>query len=235
MRAQGNARVPARILQGFKEGFPPVFTPSPPRAKKNFLFFSVFLKKALDKTKFPCYNNSRVKHIGELCNGSTTDSDSVCWGSNPYSPAKERQTIIRWSVFLSLTRIGIRTRREQGASLAEENSPVDCFRRRGQRGAQRRGERARQRSEKSLFPVPRKRWLFSFVWLGNRGSEPQRRRRSLGAGFESAPQSDRRSRTGGKACSADFAIGERRKPDDMQGFRLGDMQACGLMISNASH
>ena len=26
--------------------------------------------------------------IGELCNGSTTDSDSVCWGSNPYSPAK---------------------------------------------------------------------------------------------------------------------------------------------------
>ena len=27
-------------------------------------------------------------NIGELCNGSTTDSDSVCWGSNPYSPAK---------------------------------------------------------------------------------------------------------------------------------------------------
>ena len=26
-------------------------------------------------------------NIGELCNGSTTDSDSVCWGSNPYSPA----------------------------------------------------------------------------------------------------------------------------------------------------
>ena len=23
-----------------------------------------------------------------LCNGSTTDSDSVCWGSNPYSAAK---------------------------------------------------------------------------------------------------------------------------------------------------
>ena len=27
--------------------------------------------------------------IGELCNGSTTDSDSVCWGSNPYSAAKK--------------------------------------------------------------------------------------------------------------------------------------------------
>ena len=23
----------------------------------------------------------------ELCKGSTTDSDSVCWGSNPYSAA----------------------------------------------------------------------------------------------------------------------------------------------------
>ena len=24
-----------------------------------------------------------------LCNGSTTDSDSVCWGSNPYTAAKK--------------------------------------------------------------------------------------------------------------------------------------------------
>ncbi len=29
-------------------------------------------------------------NIGELCNGSTTDSDSVCWGSNPYCPAKTK-------------------------------------------------------------------------------------------------------------------------------------------------
>ena len=28
--------------------------------------------------------------IGELCNGSTTDSDSVCWGSNPYPAAKKK-------------------------------------------------------------------------------------------------------------------------------------------------
>ena len=28
-----------------------------------------------------------VHDFGELCNGSTTDSDSVCWGSNPYSTA----------------------------------------------------------------------------------------------------------------------------------------------------
>ena len=32
------------------------------------------------------YNKTTV-NFGELCNGSTTDSDSVCWGSNPYSPA----------------------------------------------------------------------------------------------------------------------------------------------------
>ena len=28
--------------------------------------------------------------IAELCNGSTADSDSVCWGSNPYSAAIKR-------------------------------------------------------------------------------------------------------------------------------------------------
>ena len=31
----------------------------------------------------------RNNHLGELCNGSTADSDSVCWGSNPYSAAKK--------------------------------------------------------------------------------------------------------------------------------------------------
>ena len=33
------------------------------------------------------YNIKRS--LAELCNGSTTDSDSVCWGSNPYSAAKK--------------------------------------------------------------------------------------------------------------------------------------------------
>ena len=28
-----------------------------------------------------------VEPDAELCNGSTADSDSVCWGSNPYSAA----------------------------------------------------------------------------------------------------------------------------------------------------
>ena len=31
-----------------------------------------------------------VELIAELCNGSTTDSDSVCEGSNPSSPAKKK-------------------------------------------------------------------------------------------------------------------------------------------------
>ncbi len=32
---------------------------------------------------------SIFERIAELCNGSTADSDSVCWGSNPYSAAKK--------------------------------------------------------------------------------------------------------------------------------------------------
>ena len=34
---------------------------------------------------------SIFERIAELCNGSTADSDSVCWGSNPYSAAKEKR------------------------------------------------------------------------------------------------------------------------------------------------
>ena len=37
---------------------------------------------------------------GELCNGSTADSDSVCWGSNPYSPAK-KSSFFGTRIFLS--------------------------------------------------------------------------------------------------------------------------------------
>lgn len=36
--------------------------------------------------------NSRLSHhfFAELCNGSTTDSDSVCLGSNPSSATKTK-------------------------------------------------------------------------------------------------------------------------------------------------
>ena len=43
------------------------------------------------------FNNT---YTGELCNGSTTDSDSVCWGSNPYSPAK-KSSFFGTRIFLS--------------------------------------------------------------------------------------------------------------------------------------
>jgi hypothetical protein len=47
---------------------------------------------------------------GEWCNGSTTDSDSVCLGSNPSSPAKsDAQTEFYFSVFF-LRRFGRRLR-----------------------------------------------------------------------------------------------------------------------------
>ena len=67
------------------------------------------------------YNIKRS--LAELCNGSTTDSDSVCWGSNPYSAAKNKDHEF-FVVFIFFN--GIRTRREQ-AKPAEETSPADCF------------------------------------------------------------------------------------------------------------
>ena len=47
------------------------------------------LKKSVDSGFEICYNYLRQRHkfIGELCNGSTYDSDSYCLGSNPSSPA----------------------------------------------------------------------------------------------------------------------------------------------------
>ena len=49
--------------------------------------------------------NSQQKkphNIAVLCNGSTADSDSVCWGSNPYTAVKSSR-IIPWGFFFSLT------------------------------------------------------------------------------------------------------------------------------------
>ena len=98
-----------------------------------------------------------LQNFGELCNGSTTDSDSVCWGSNPYSPAKiKRYHPIGWCLFVLVKFIiGIRTRREQSL-IAEENSPVDCFRRRGQRAYARR--QVRQHRKNPYSPAKIKRY-----------------------------------------------------------------------------
>lgn len=50
---------------------------------------NLFLAKTIDKRPIDWYNSGRNEKA-ELCNGSTTDSDSVCWGSNPYSAAKAK-------------------------------------------------------------------------------------------------------------------------------------------------
>ena len=52
-----------------------------------FIIISLNFKKILDIFKKKDII-VLLQNFGELCNGSTTDSDSVCWGSNPYSPAK---------------------------------------------------------------------------------------------------------------------------------------------------
>ena len=48
---------------------------------------SVFFNFGVDIWGEIAYNNFRTKRNGELCNGSTYDSDSYCLGSNPSSPA----------------------------------------------------------------------------------------------------------------------------------------------------
>ncbi len=54
------------------------------------------LLKSLKKCLTNIYSDSIINNVlgknkininAELCNGSTADSDSACWGSNPYSAA----------------------------------------------------------------------------------------------------------------------------------------------------
>ena len=70
------------------------------RAKKWRWKIFDFFEKYLDKRGRRCYTIMRSRNIAELCNGSTTDSDSVCWGSNPYSAAKIKDTIHRMVSFV---------------------------------------------------------------------------------------------------------------------------------------
>ena len=74
----------------------------------------------------------RKKNIAELCNGSTTDSDSVCWGSNPYSAAMikpwlcSRLNLRRGVAQLGgALRSGRRGRRFESCHLDQSENPVD--------------------------------------------------------------------------------------------------------------
>ena len=53
---------------------------------------NLFLEKTIDKRFMDWYNSERNEKA-ELCNGSTTDSDSVCWGSNPYTAESKKARI----------------------------------------------------------------------------------------------------------------------------------------------
>ena len=125
-----------------------------------------------DSTLFVPQTKFNSIYTGELCNGSTTDSDSVCWGSNPYSPAKRKQTIIRWSVFFSFW-LGDRGFSPQLAKRAGFAYPD----RRLTSSLVRRRERVSSPQANTPIPTTIIRWsvFFSF-WLGDRGFSPQRRK-----------------------------------------------------------
>lgn len=85
------------------------YTCNPPQFDLKKLF-QKNLKKGLTKRGF-CYilnkssamshqNDSKTQQIAELCKGSTTDSDSVCEGSNPSSAATENRLFFEKTVFL---------------------------------------------------------------------------------------------------------------------------------------
>ena len=63
----------------------------------------VILDFSLDKSGKPAI---MTLALGDLCNGSTPDSDSVCGGSNPSSPAKENSHLKRWLFSFGAERLG---------------------------------------------------------------------------------------------------------------------------------
>ena len=52
-------------------------------------FVKIYLTKQIHSAIITYVAESDKPNIGDLCNGSTTDSDSVCEGSNPSSPARK--------------------------------------------------------------------------------------------------------------------------------------------------
>ena len=61
----------------------------------SFPLNAFFLKKSIDKPgKMSIIKSVRGTNIAGLCKGSTADSDSVCRGSNPLSPANKKQPFV---------------------------------------------------------------------------------------------------------------------------------------------
>ena len=81
------------------------------------------------------YNNKALartprgaKHIGELCKGSTTDSDSVCEGSNPSPAATKTLKLQRLQGFLYMENhwLGQRVKRDYGDRY-EKETPYSVY------------------------------------------------------------------------------------------------------------
>ena len=107
---------------------------------------------------------SRGTHnIAELCNGSTADSDSVCWGSNPYSAAKEKRPP---SVVFFLS-FGNGIEDSHHSSQSERGSHLSESRRGACSPAAKR--KILVADEYPYSTRPSSDGLFFFSWLRNRG------------------------------------------------------------------
>ena len=132
---------------------------------------------------------------GELCNGSTADSDSVCWGSNPYSPAKEKRPphgglfsfLWLWNRLPNpsaepLARHGVRISHPKVGVLAHQTQGVEIF----------------ATGEYPETERPPRGGLFSFLWLGIEDSH--RSAESCEARGSHTPLVDRQARLSGGEC-----------------------------------
>ena len=67
-----------------------------------------------------------IKHVAELCNGSTTDSDSVCEGSNPSSATKNvAATVDAAILFRGIAQLVARLVRDQEAGSSSLPTPTN--------------------------------------------------------------------------------------------------------------
>ena len=80
------------FVQPASHGIAPALAkPGPKRVERRQASTGVACSVATT-ARIPVKSLILFRHLGEWCNGSTTDSDSVCLGSNPSSPAKRRLT-----------------------------------------------------------------------------------------------------------------------------------------------
>ena len=70
-----------------------------------------------------------IKHLAELCKGSTTDSDSVCLGSNPSSATMQMQQPMLLHFFRGIAQLVACLVRDQEAGSSSLPTPTNNNRR----------------------------------------------------------------------------------------------------------